>query len=73
MAAPQGRDITIANPPGLSSPDFATVESVTVRMTLAGLMRGGIDVESIDFESPVIHLERLATEMATGCSFPRLI
>ncbi len=57
----RAEDITIANPPGLSSPDFATVESVTVRMTLAGLMRGGIDVESIDFESPVIHLERLAT------------
>ena len=53
--------VTIANPPGLENPEFARADRVVVRMTLAGLVRGGIDVESIDVERPVIGLERLAT------------
>ena len=53
--------ISIANPAGLSGPDFATVERITIRMTLAGLLQGNLDVESIDVEDPAIHLERLAT------------
>ena len=53
--------VTIANPAGLDTPDFANIRRVVVRMTLAGLVRGGIDVESVDIEEPTIHLERLAT------------
>ena len=54
-------NVTIANPAGLETPDFATIRRIVVRMTLAGLARGGIDVESVDIEEPIIHLERLAT------------
>ena len=54
-------DVRIANVPGLDAPHFATAERIVVRMTLGGLARGGIDVESIEIEKPVIHLERLAT------------
>jgi hypothetical protein len=53
--------ITIDNPPGIPEPHFATAERITIRMTLAGLLQGGIDVESIEVEEPAIMLERRAT------------
>jgi hypothetical protein len=53
--------LSIANPPGLAEPNFATAERMTIRMTLAGLLKGGIDVESIEIAEPVILLERRAT------------
>ena len=53
--------VSIANPPGLAEPDFATAERITIRMTLGGLLQGGIDVESIEIAEPVIKLERRAT------------
>jgi hypothetical protein len=53
--------ISIANPPGLAGPHFATAERITIRMTLAGLFRGGLDVESIEVAKPVFLLERRAT------------
>jgi uncharacterized protein involved in outer membrane biogenesis len=52
--------VRITNPPGLSGPDFAAAKRVTIRMTLAGLLQGNLDVESIDVEEPVINLERRA-------------
>lgn len=51
-------NIAIANPPGMEKDFLATADRITVRMTLAGLLRGGIDVESIEIERPVVHLER---------------
>ncbi|MFN4143996.1 AsmA family protein [Aestuariivirga sp.] len=53
--------LAIANPPGLEQRDFATAERITIRMTLAGLLQGGIDVESIEIAEPALHLERLPT------------
>ncbi len=53
--------VTIANPPGLAQAHFATAERITIRMTLAGLLQGGIDVESIEVDQPNITLERRAT------------
>jgi hypothetical protein len=53
--------IRIANPPGLPEPYVATAERITIRMTLAGLLQGGIDVDSIEVEEPAIMLERRAT------------
>ncbi len=53
--------VTVANPPGLAEPHFATAERITIRMTLAGLMQGGLDVESIEVEEPALMLERRAT------------
>ena len=40
---------------------WRAAERITIRMTLAGLLQGGIDVESIEVEKPVIMLERRAT------------
>ncbi len=53
--------VSIANPPGFAEADFATVRRITIRMTLAGLMQGSLDVESIDVEEPVVNIDRLAS------------
>jgi hypothetical protein len=53
--------VSIANPPGFSEPDFARAERITIRMTLAGLLQGAFNVESIDVEAPAINFERLAS------------
>ncbi len=54
-------NVTIANPPGLDTPEFARAERIVVRMTLAGLANGGIDVEAIEIEGPTVRFQRLAT------------
>jgi uncharacterized protein involved in outer membrane biogenesis len=53
-------DVHLANPPGLAEAEFATAGRIVVRMSLAGLFSGNIQVESIDIEEPVITLERRA-------------
>lgn len=53
--------VRVANPPGLTDPEFAHAGRVVVRMSLAGLLQGAIEVESIDIENPVIAVERLAS------------
>ena len=57
----RAEQVKVANPPGLEQPDVVTAERITIRMTLAGLLQGGIDVESIDVEKPSLVLERRAT------------
>ena len=52
-------DIHIANPPGFPDKEFASAARIVVRMTLAGLFKGSIDVESIDVEQPAAAIERL--------------
>ena len=54
-------NVSLANPPGLDAAEFAHADRIVVRMTLAGLARGGIDVQSVDIEGPSVHFERLAT------------
>lgn len=53
--------VRIANPPGFSQPDFARAGRITIRMTLAGLLQGAFNVESIDVEAPAVDFERLAS------------
>ncbi|MBC8036503.1 MAG: AsmA family protein [Rhizobiales bacterium] len=53
-------DVHIANAPGLNEPEFASAERIDVRMQLAGLLNGTIDVESIEIDQPVVALERTA-------------
>jgi hypothetical protein len=53
--------VIIANPPGIAEPHFATAERITIRMTLASLAQGGIEVQSIEVEEPALMLERRAT------------
>jgi hypothetical protein len=54
-------NVRIANPAGLDQQDFAHADRLVVRMTLAGLLQGGIDVDSVEIDSPVLRFERLAT------------
>jgi hypothetical protein len=54
-------NVTISNPPGLDDPEFARADRIVVRMTLAGLANGGIDVEAVEIEGPVVRFQRLAT------------
>lgn len=53
--------IAIANPPALGPEKFATAERITIRMTLGGLLQGGLDVDSIEVEQPSVSFERLET------------
>jgi AsmA family/AsmA-like C-terminal region len=50
--------LRIANPAGMENAEFAIVDRAVIRMSLAGLMGGNIEVESIEVERPVITLER---------------
>ncbi len=54
-------NVTIANPPGVETPEFARADRIVVRMTLAGLANGGFDVEAVEIEGPVVRFQRLAT------------
>ncbi|MGL6182923.1 MAG: AsmA family protein, partial [Aestuariivirga sp.] len=50
--------LRIANPAGMENAEFATVDRAVIRMSLAGLMSGNIEVQSIEVERPAITLER---------------
>ncbi len=52
--------VHIANVPELDEAEFAGAARIDVRMQLAGLLNGAIDVESIEIDRPVITLERTA-------------
>ena len=51
--------VRVASPEGMGDRQFAAAARLTVRMTLQGLLQGGIDVESIDIEEPQLNFERL--------------
>ena len=42
----------------MENAEFATVDRAVIRMSLAGLMSGNIEVQSIEVERPAITLER---------------
>ncbi len=51
-------NVVIANPEGFREPVFASIERVSVKVTLGGLINGDLQVESIDIQKPVVNLER---------------
>lgn len=51
--------VRIGNPQGALSADLVTAERVDVRVTLAGLVNGEINIETIDVVRPVISIERM--------------
>lgn len=53
-------EVTIANLPGLAESQFATADRIEVKMALAGLLSGSIQVDSIDIERPRLSFERNA-------------
>ena len=54
-------DIHLANPPGFEAADFAHAERIAVRLQLASLFNGTIQVDSIDIDRPVVTVERLTS------------
>ena len=53
-------DITFTSLPGSQSPNLASVKAVEVRVALAPLLSGRVQVETVKLIEPVIELERLA-------------
>jgi hypothetical protein len=53
--------VTVANPSDASEPYLLAAKRIEVRIALAGLLSGNINVETVDVTDPVISLERLAT------------
>jgi uncharacterized protein involved in outer membrane biogenesis len=51
-------DVHVANLPELEGKDFASAARIELRMQLAGLFSGAIQVESIDITHPVVAFER---------------
>mgnify|MGYP001806484557 CR=1 FL=1 len=52
-------NVKVASPEGMDNREFASAARITVHMTLARLLQGSIDVESVGIEEPVINFERL--------------
>ncbi len=52
-------NVRVGSPEGMDARDFASAARLTVRMSLQGLLQGGIDVESVDIEEPEVNFERL--------------
>lgn len=53
-------DITFTSLPGSQAPNLASVKAVEVRIALAPLLSGRVQVETVKLIEPVIELERLA-------------
>ena len=54
------KDVQIANPPGAVVKELFRADEVEIRLRLAPLLSGKLEVEGIDINRPVIGLERLA-------------
>ncbi len=53
-------DITFSSLPGSHAPNLASIKAVEVRVALAPLISGRVQVETVKLIEPVIELERLA-------------
>ena len=67
--------LRLANPPGFSAPDMATVRELRVRLAPWPLLRGEVRAESVELIGPAVHLERLADgrvnwDFARGAAAP---
>lgn len=67
--------LRLANPPGFSAPDMATVRELRVRLALWPLLRGEVRAESVELIGPAVHLERRADgrvnwDFARGAAAP---
>ncbi|WP_142848116.1 AsmA family protein [Telmatospirillum sp. J64-1] len=52
--------VRLANIPGASHPDMATVEALRLRLSALPLLRGDVEVESLVLVNPLVRLEQLA-------------
>jgi uncharacterized protein involved in outer membrane biogenesis len=65
--------IRVANPQAAQNPNFAMIERVDVRLSLAGFFNGNVQVESIEIVKPVLSFERLAAGKGTWQMKPTLL
>jgi len=56
------RDVRVANPEGAATPDLFTAGEIVLRMQLAPLLSGHVEVEAIDVDRPVFGFERLRSD-----------
>jgi uncharacterized protein involved in outer membrane biogenesis len=57
----EAKHVSIGNPEGFSEGAFIQADVIRVRLSLAGLVNGGLDVESIEAGSPQFNLQRNAS------------
>ncbi len=55
------KDVRIANPPGATVKELFRADEIDVRLRLAPLLSGKLEVEAIEINRPVIAIERLAS------------
>lgn len=55
------KDVRVANPPGAMVKELFRADEIDVRLRLAPLLSGKLEVEGIDVNRPVFGLERLAS------------
>ncbi|HFC05330.1 MAG TPA: AsmA family protein, partial [Rhizobiales bacterium] len=55
------RDVRVANPAGAKLPELFRADEIDIRLRLAPLLSGKLEVEAININRPVIGLERLAS------------
>ncbi|VAV95786.1 hypothetical protein MNBD_ALPHA08-294, partial [hydrothermal vent metagenome] len=55
------KDVRVANPPGAMVKELFRADEIDVRLRLAPLLSGKLEVEGIEINRPVIGLERLAS------------
>ena len=63
-------DVRIANPVGARQKDLLRADTIEVRMGLAPLLSGKLDIQSIIVDRPVFGLERMATGEGTWAIKP---
>jgi uncharacterized protein involved in outer membrane biogenesis len=54
----EAQDVRIANSADFGSGDFLSSDKITVRLTLAGLFNGSLDVEAVELEGPQLVVVR---------------
>ncbi len=54
----EAQDVRIANAKEFGAGDFLSTDKVTVRLSLAGLFNGSLDVEAVDLEAPQLVIIR---------------
>lgn len=63
-------DVRVANPPGARLPELLRAQRVDIRLALAPLLSGKLEVQGIQLERPIFGFERMATGRGTWAITP---
>lgn len=64
-------DLRVANPPGSRLPELLRVQRMDVRLALAPLLSGKLEVQGVQLERPIFGFERMATGSGTWALSPQ--